>query len=187
MSFGEPALHFTDVVLEPPDHNAFKHLLGSRYASAETLRIEDLQERREAVRVAIVRSCREEQPVLEARSQIADCSRDLRVDGVLLSAGRCGVVGFVEDQERATQERSQPITQGAGVCLVDQQAVGDEEPRVGGPRVDPKAPFQPDSLHVVLVKDLERQPEAALQLILPLEEHRRRATHDDHPDLLPQQ
>ena len=61
---------------------------STRHAAAEPLRVEDLQQRREAVRVAVVRRGRQEQAVLEPRREVADGAGDLRVDGVLRAAGR---------------------------------------------------------------------------------------------------
>ena len=52
------------------------------------------------------------------------------------------------------------------------------------PGVDAEAALAADPRHVVLVEDLEGQAEAALQFVLPLEEHRRRAGDDDFADLL---
>ena len=101
--------------------------MRDRDAAAEALRVEDLQQRREAVRVAVVRRGRQEQPVLEPRGQVADGAGDLRVDGVALAAGRGRVVGLVEDQQRAAAEVAEPVAQRSSVRLVDQQAVRDEE------------------------------------------------------------
>ena len=138
--------------------------LLDRHAAAEPLGVEDFQQGREAVGVAVVRRGGEEQPVLEPRRQVADGAGDLRVDGVLLAAGRGGVVGLVEDQQRAAAEVAQPVAQRAGVGLVDQQAVRDEEPGVRAPGIHAVAALAPDPGDVVLVEDLEGQAEAALQL-----------------------
>ena len=108
-----------------------------RHAAAEALRVEDLQQGGEAVGVAVVRRGREEQPVLEPRGEVADGPGDLRVDGVFLAAGRGGVVGLVEDQQRAAAEVAQPVAQRRGVGFVDQQAVRDQEPRVRAPGLTP--------------------------------------------------
>ena len=125
--------------------------------------------------------------MLEPPGQVADGPGDLRVDGVLRAARRGGVVGLVEDEQRAGPEVAEPVAQRGGVGLVDEQAVRDQEPRVGRPGVDPVAPLLPDPGDVVLVEDLEDHPEAVFQLILPLQEHRRRAGHDDVLDLLAEQ
>ncbi len=161
--------------------------LRDGHASAETLRVEDLEQGGEAVGVAVVGRGREEKPVLEPRGEVADGAGDLRVDGVLLAAGRGGVVRFVEDQQRAAAEIAQPVAERAGIGFVDQQAMRDQEAGVGGPRVDAEAAFPADSLHVVFVEDLERQAEAAFELVLPLKEHGRRAGDDDFAGLLAEQ
>ena len=51
-----------------------------RHTATEALRVEDLEQRREAVGVPVVRRRRQEQPVLEPRRQLANGLRELRVD-----------------------------------------------------------------------------------------------------------
>ncbi len=97
------------------------------------------------------------------------------------------MVSFIEDEQRPRTERPQQIPQGTGVSLVDQQSVRHEEPRMGTPRVHTEPPFLPDLFHVVLVEDLKCQPEARGKLLLPLQQHRRRAGYEDLPGFLPQQ
>jgi hypothetical protein len=97
------------------------------------------------------------------------------------------VVGLVEDQQRAGPEIAQPVAQGTGIRLVDQQPVRDEEAGVRGPGVGAVAAFAADANHIVLVEHLEAQSEALLQLVLPLRQDGRRAGHDDVAHLLPQQ
>src|SRR5690606_23109182 len=79
------------------------------------------------------------------------------------------------------------IAQGPGVGLVDQQPMRHEEAAMGAPRVDAEAPLAADPLHVLLVEDFEREAEAALEFLFPLEQHRRGAGNDNLADLLPQQ
>ena len=55
------------------------------------------------------------------------------------------------------------------------------------PGVDPVAPLPADAGDVVLVQDLEDHPEPGLELVLPLQEHRRRAGDDDVLGLLAEQ
>ncbi len=119
--------------------------------------------------------------------QVADGPGDLGVDGVFGSARRGGVVGLVEDEQGAGPEVAKPVAQRRGVGFVDEQAVRDQEPGVGGPGVDAVASFPPDIGDVILVEDLEDHAEAGFELILPLQEHRRRAGDDDVLDLLAQE
>ena len=130
---------------------------------------------------------REEKPVLEPPGQVADGPGDLRVDRVLRAARRRGVVGLVEDQQRAGAEVAEPVAQRCSVSLVDQQPVRDQEPGVGRPGIDPVATLLTDPGDVLLVEDLEDHPEPVFQLVLPLVEHRWRARHDDVLDLLAEQ
>ena len=53
--------------LEPPDHHLPERLVGGLHATREPLRVEELEECRERLRVAVVRRGREEKPVLEVR------------------------------------------------------------------------------------------------------------------------
>ena len=185
---GESSRDGPEVLLEPADHDRVEDFLGpDGDAPAEALGVEDFEQGGEAVRVPVVRRGREEQPVLEPAGQVADGPGDLRVDGVLRAARRGGVVGLVEDEQRAGPEVAEPVAERGGVGLVDQQPVRDQEPRVGRPGVDAVAPLLPDPGDVVLVEDLEDHPEAVLQLVLPLQEHRRRAGDDDVLDLLAEQ
>ena len=109
---GKPPCDRADVLLEPADHDVVEELRAlDRHAAAEPLRVEDLQQGREAVGVAVVRRGRQEQPVLEPRGQVADGAGDLRVDGVARAAGRGGVVRLVEDQQRAGPEVAEPVAQ----------------------------------------------------------------------------
>ncbi len=110
---GSRPASFAQVVLEPADHHRLELLRAlHRHAAAEALRVEDLEQRREAVRVAVVRRGRQEQPVLEARRQVAHGPRELRVDGVARAAGRGRVVRLVED-EQAAAARSRPASRAA--------------------------------------------------------------------------
>ena len=172
---GKPPWMIAEVLLEPPDHDLVAVLRGDGHAAAEPLRIEDLEQRREAVGVAVVRRGRQEQPVLEPRGQVAHGPGDLRVDGVPLAARRGGVMGLVEDQQRAAAEGPQPVAERPGVGLVDQQAMRDQEAGMRAPRIDAEAALAPDPLHVLLVEDRKRQAEAGVEFVLPLQEHRRRA------------
>ena len=75
--------------------------------------IEDLQQGGEAVRVAVVRRGRQEQAVLEAAGDVADGSRDLRVDGVaapLAGAAWCASSRISREpgDSRPSQSRSGP-------------------------------------------------------------------------------
>ena len=101
----EAALDRADVLLEPADHHVLERLLAAdRDAAGEAVRVEELEQRREAVRVAVVRRGREEQPVLEAAGEVADGAGELRLDAVAAAARRRGVVRLVEDQQAAGQQ-----------------------------------------------------------------------------------
>ena len=80
-------------------------------AAGEALRVEHLEQRREAVGVAVVRRGGQEQAVLETRGQLAHRPRELAGDRVARAAGRRGVVRLVEDEQRARAEIAEHVAQ----------------------------------------------------------------------------
>lgn len=96
---------------------------------------------------------------------------ELAVDAAAAAGGGGGVVGFVQDQEVAGAVLVEPLGQGAGVGLVDQQAVADQEAAVGAPGIDVEAALAADLGEVGAVEDHKQEPETLIQLCLPLLEH----------------
>ncbi len=180
----ESANDLPEILFEAPDHDVVQHPLAGLHASAESLRIEDLQQSREAVGVPVVRRRRKEQAVFEARREIADGPRDVGVDGVSLAARWGRVMGFVQDEEAAWAEGAEPVAKRPGVGLVNQEALRDQKPRVRGPGVDAEAALAAHTLNVILVQDFKPQAEAGIEFVAPLEQHGRRAGHDDFSNLL---
>ena len=149
--------------------------------------------------MAVVRRGGEEEAMLEARREVADRAGDARVDRVARARGRRRMVSLVQDEQRAWTDidgplprndrrllvgaRLQPVAQAAGVGLVDQQSMGDQEPWMGLPRVDAEAPLLAHAADVLAIEDLEDETEPLLHLVLPLQQHRgRRGDHDlPHP------
>src|SRR5919109_4996246 len=107
--------------------------------------------------------------MFEAVRDVPDRLRYLRVDGVLLAARRGGMMGFIQDQQCSATKRAEPVPQRPHIRLVDQQTMRDQKTRVRGPGIHSESAFAADTFHVVLVEDLEGQPESILQLLLPLE------------------
>ncbi len=68
-------------------------------AAGEPLVVEQFEQRREALGVAVVRRGRQEQLVLEVRGQQPEGLGPQRVGGVLAPTGRGAVVGLVHDQQ----------------------------------------------------------------------------------------
>ena len=180
VSLREAAPDFADVLLQAPYHHVVQGVLAPYLDPArEAVRVQELQQGREAVRVAVVRRRGQEQAVLEAPGQVADRAGEPGLDSVAPAARGRGVVRFVEDQQAAGQHRSQPFAQGVRVARVDQEVVGDQEPAVRAPRVDPEPAFPTHSGEIRAVENLEDEAEAILQLPLPLFQHRRRCRDDD--------
>ena len=111
---------------------------------------------------------RQEKPVLKPRGEVADSPRDPAVDGVAVVGGRGGVVGLVENEQRAGPQRAEPVAQGAGVGLIDQEPRGDEPAGVGGPRVHGPAAFLADAFHRLPIECFEEQAEPGFELVAPL-------------------
>ena len=184
----EAALDFADVLLDAPDHHCFERALSpDRHPPGKAVRIEELQQGGEAVRVAVVGRRGEEQTVLETPPEIADRTRELRLDSVPPAARRGRVVGFVQDQQAPREPLAQPLTHGVGVGRVDEQVVRYEKAAVGAPRVDSETPFLPDACEVRTVEDHEEEAEAFLHLSLPLLQHGRGRDDRDRPRLLSKQ
>ena len=89
-----------DLGLHPPDDGlALRHRVGVD-AADEPQVVDDLKQRGERLRVAVVRRRGEEEPVLEVRGEPADQLGLLGVDGVpLLRRGGRDVVRLIEDEQ----------------------------------------------------------------------------------------
>ena len=168
---------------EGDDEGEQRSSRAHRNAAGEALRIEDFEEGGEGVGVPVVRRCRQQEPMLEAARQIPHGLRELAVDGVSRTAGRSRMMGLVQDHHGARAELAQRVPQTGDVGIVDEEAVGDDEERAGGPRVRRKAALPPQGREMLAIDDHERQPELRLQLVLPLPDHpgRRRDQGEVHP------
>ena len=156
-------------------------------AAREALRVEHLEQRREAVGVAVVRRGGQEQAVLEALGQLADRPGELARDRIARAAGRRRMMRLVEDEQRARAEIAEHVAQPRDVVLVGQQAVRDDEARAGGPWIDGKAAQAPQLADALAIDDVEGEAELALKLVLPLHRHGGRRGDDDEIDAPAQQ
>ena len=180
VAFRKAASNLADVLLQAAHHHVVQSTLAPHLdAAGEPVRVQKLQQGREAVRVAVVRRRGQEQAVLEAPGQVADCASELGFDPVAPAARGGGVVGLVEDQQAPGQHRPQPLAQRVRVARVDQEVVGDQKAAVGTPRVDPEAALPAHSREIRPVENLEYEPEAVLQLAFPLLQYRGRRRDDD--------
>jgi len=110
--------------------------------------------------MAVVWSGRKEEPMFKTGSNVTNGPGDLGIYGILLAARRGRMVRLVQYQERAAPKRSKPVSQGTGICFVDKEAMRNQEPRVGAPRVYSKASLAADTFHVVFVENCKREPKA---------------------------
>ena len=181
-ALGERLAEVPQVGLEAAHHDGFEVARPDLHPAGEPLRVEHFEQGRERVGVAVVRRGGEEKAVLEAGRQGAHRLGKLAVHGVAGAVGGRGVVGFVEDQQRAGAEFAEQVAQPGHVGLVGQQAVGDDESRAHLPRIGSEPALAAKVGEVVPVDDRERQPEFGLQLVLPLPHHAGRGRHDDEVD-----
>ena len=112
-----------------------------RHAAGEALRVEDLEQRAEAVGVAVVRRGAEEQAVVEARARgRGSCVVISRVDGVLAAPTRARAVCASSRISRLLRARSPEVCEERVAVLGPaQQLVRDDEAVVRAPRVDAEA------------------------------------------------
>ena len=186
--FRKAALNLADVLLDAPHHHVFERVLSpDRHAPGEAVRVQQLEQGGEAVRMAVVGRRGEEQAMLEAPAEVADCAGELRLDPVAPAARRRGVMGFVQDQEAPRKQPAQPFAHRVRVVRVDEQVVRHEEAAVGTPRVDPEAPLLANPREIGAVEDHEEEAEALLHLGLPLLQHGRGRGDDDCLRLLAKQ
>ena len=71
-AFGKGMSEAAQVFLEPADHDRLQLLGLDVDAAGEALRIEDFEQRREGVGMAVVRRGRQEEAMLEERRDLAD-------------------------------------------------------------------------------------------------------------------
>ena len=186
-AFGERVSETSQVLLEPADHDRLQLLRLDVDAAGEPLRVEDLEQRREGVGMAVVRRRRQEEPMLEQGRDVADVPGELTFDGPDRSRRRRGVVGLVENEQRAWPERREKVAKPSRVGLVGEDAVRDDETGAHAPRVRREASRPPRLQQVFPIDDGEVEAELLRQLVLPLEQHRRRRGDDDHLDAAPEQ
>jgi len=176
-----------EVALEAANHDRREVALAlDGHAAGEAHRVEDLEQRAEAVRVAVVGRRREEQTVVEARGEIADGGRDLAVDGVAASGSRGGDVGLVEDEQALGGPIAEKLQERLSVLGAPQERVRNDEAVVRRPRVDAESALPAAVGNEGAGHHLEVQAEAAAHLALPLEADGSRAADEDEVSLLPQ-
>ena len=115
-------------------------VLGRQDVAREALVVEQLEERGERLRVAVVRRRREEELVLEVRREQTDEARAQALDGVLADGGR-DVVGLVDDQQveacagtsacGGSTSRSRRTPSPCFAQSMEAMSRGNERPRVG--------------------------------------------------------
>lgn len=185
---GKTAGDFAQVRLEAADHDFVAEFWFDGRTADEPLRIEDFEQGGEAVGQTIVRGGGEKQTVLETFGQVAHGAGELRIDGILGAGGRGGMMGFVEDEQRAGVGalsagaifvRIEQISEGSCIIFVAQEGMGENEARVGGPRIDGISTLAADTGDVIAVVDDEGESEALFELFAPLNDDGGRGDDDD--------
>jgi hypothetical protein len=177
LALGKLHPHAAQLALEPAHH----HLLAERGLdpdpAEEARRVEQLQEGGEARAVPVVRRGREKQAVFEERRELAHRAGEGRVGRGAGAARGGGVVGLVEHEHRALGLVAQEVAQGGGVVRVAQERVRDDEARVRAPGVELPPALAAARAEPLAVDDDEGEPEARVELVAPLGEHRRGRGH----------
>jgi hypothetical protein len=182
-SLSEPA----KILFQAAHHDGFELSRFDLLSADEALRIEDFHQGGKTVRVPVMGRRGQKQPMFEPRRQFPDRLCNLRVDRVFAAARRRSVMRLVEDQQRPGPKFTKRIEKPGSVSAIDQKPVRDEKPATGSPWIHRKTAFPPHLGEKRTIEDRETQPEASLQLIRPLPQHRGRRCYDDEIDPSPQQ
>ena len=106
-----------------------------------------------------MRRCGQEQSMLEPLRDIANRLGELARYRVARAAGRGGMMRLADDQERAGTELAEHVEPAGRIGLVDQEAVRNNEPRSGPPRIIGEAPRAADFGDAFAVDDDKGQTE----------------------------
>ena len=117
-------MYFADIFLDASHHHVFERTLApDRHSSGKTIRVKQLEQGGEAIGVAVVRGGGKEEAVLEAPSEITNCTGELRLDAVAPAARRRSVMGLVQNQQATRQQLTQPLAHRIRVGRIDKQVV----------------------------------------------------------------
>ena len=94
---------------------------------------------------------------------------------------------FIEDREGGRGKVAEPVSEWAGIGLVTQERVGNDEPRVRRPRIHGVATLTASAEDVVPIENTTRETEPVLRFVAPLEDDRGQAGHDEASSLLAHQ
>ena len=128
-----------------------------------------------------------EQTVLEPASEFAYGAGELRLNAVVPTARRRGMMGLIQDEQATGQKGTEPLAHGIGIGRIDQQVVRHQEPAVGTPGIHAEAAVLSDLREVGSVQDGEQEAETLLHLRLPLLQHGCGGGDNNRLDLLAQQ
>ena len=185
--FSSPAAFLTTLNKHEPSHfggnsdfsrrtmTASSCLRSGVGAPGEPLVVEQFEQGREALRVAVVRRGGQEELVLEVRGQQPERLGPQRVGGVLAPARRGAVVGLVHDQQVVTAGVDRLVRAGQGLPEQPQRPLPLEEVDAGDepgevrPRVDVDAPAAAQLPHQLAVHDAEVEAELVPHLVPPLD------------------
>src|SRR6266481_1034080 len=134
--------------------------------------------------MAIVGRRAQEKSMFESPRNIAYDAGERRINSVSGAASGCCIVGFIENQQRRRGEFAKPVSKWTGIRFVPQQGVRNDKSRVRGPRVHSVPALSASSEYVVAIKRDKTKAKPSFELILPLQNDRRRRSDHNRAHLL---
>src|SRR5437773_431465 len=122
--------------------------------------------------------------MFKSPGNIAYYAGESRINGVSGAASGCCIVGFIQNEQRRWGEFAKPVSKWTGIRFVSQQGVRNDKSRVRGPRVHSVSAFSASSEYVVPIKNNEIKAKPSFELILPLQNDRRRRSDHNRAHLL---
>ena len=91
---------------------------------------------------------------------------------------------LIKNQQTSASGAVQPVAKRRRIVFIPQQVMRHDEARMRRPGVHREPALLPHAPHIIAIENYEREAEALVQLLLPLEHNRRRRGHDDATDAL---
>ena len=185
------AIRIDQIALEATNHHLTQLFFIGQDVSGEALVVQQLQQRGEGFRVAVVRSCGEEQAMLEVRADRTNEARPLALQRVVRTGSGSDVVCFVDDQHvefaRIAGVRWQNIAHGTQSFTALDPVHGGDQARMRSPRIGVDATLSTQLLDVARIDDPEIEAEFFQHLDAPLLLQRCGTDDQDGAGTVPQQ
>ena len=193
--FGEAGVavgeHRAQMRLQAAHHHSVALPVARLHALGEPVRVEHLKQRLERLRVPVVGSRGEEQPMLEVRGQAPHRLGAQRLPRVAAHRGRSDPMGLVHDEQIKRPRigvgiRRQELIEPAHLRLELDPLHRHDQPRMGPERVDTHTALASQPPDMLGVDDLKAETELFAHLALPFAAQARRADHHDLLSLVAQ-